>query len=360
MQANGEMLRLARQRKGFQQKDAAKQLGVDQSLLSRMENGVSEIRDEALTRAEQVYEVRRSFFFQTDPIYGAPVSVHPMWRRKADVTARDMDKIVAEMNQRVMHLRRFLEAADIGTAHDLPRLDIDDYGDPGRIASVLRAHWHVPQGPVRDLTVLVERAGVVVVHSPMAGAAVSGVTFAISGLPPVVMLNSDQPSDRMRFTLAHELGHLVMHRFPSPQMEDEANTFASAFLIPDGDIAPALMSRRIDLPLLASLKPEWKVSMQALLMKAKNLGFLTRNQEEYLWKQMSARGWRLREPPELDFPQERTTIVHNLLKVFTTHLGYSREEFAKILHIYSAELEALYPSEKDEEGHARPKFTVIG
>jgi transcriptional regulator with XRE-family HTH domain len=83
MQPNGNMLRLARQRRGFQQTEAAKRLGVDQSVLSRMENGMADIREETLSRAAAVYEFPASFFFQTDPVYGAPVSVHPMWRKKA-------------------------------------------------------------------------------------------------------------------------------------------------------------------------------------------------------------------------------------------------------------------------------------
>jgi Zn-dependent peptidase ImmA (M78 family) len=358
MQANGDMLRLARQRKGFQQVDAARGLGVDQSLLSRMENGVSEIRDEILTKAAGFYSVPRTFFFQTDPIYGAPVSVHPMWRRKADVTAREMDAVVAEMNLRVMHLKRFLEAADIAKSAELPRLDIEDYGDPEQIATIVRSHWGVPRGPIRDLTVLVERAGVLVVHSNMAGASVSGVTFSVPGLPPLIVLNNEQPADRMRFTLAHELGHLVMHRFPSPQMENEANAFASALLMPSPDIAPLLSARRIDLPLLASLKPEWKVSMQSIIMKAKSLNLLTRNQEEYLWKQMSARKWRLREPPELDFAPEAPTVVRSLVSIFRVQLGYSQEELTKLLNLYEEEISALYPD--PDEPRSRPKFTVLG
>ena len=358
MQPNGDMLRLARQRKGFQQTDAAKRLDIDQSLLSRMENGVSEIRDELLARAEAVYEVRRSFFFQTDPIYGVPVSVHPMWRKKADVSSRDIDAVVAELNMRVMHLRRFLEAADVAKVNDLPRLDIEDYGDPERVAGLVRSHWKLPPGPIRDLTVLVERAGVLVVHSAMAGAAISGVTFSVPGMPPLVVLNSDQPADRMRFTLAHELGHLVMHRFPSPDMENEAHALASALLMPAADIQPLLQSRRIDLPLLASLKPEWKVSMQSIIMRAKSLNLLTRNQEEYLWKQMSVRKWRMREPAELDFVHETPSVITNLVKIFRDHLGYSPEEISRLLHIPELEFHKLYPIEEPER--TRPKFTVIG
>jgi Zn-dependent peptidase ImmA (M78 family)/transcriptional regulator with XRE-family HTH domain len=358
MSPNPNMLRLARQLKGFQQTEAAKKLEIDQSLLSRMENGVSEIRDDVLMRAGSLYDVRRSFFFQADPIYGAPVSVHPMWRRKADVTARDLDSIVAEMNVRVMHLRRFLEAADVAKVNDLPRLDVEDYEGPAEIAALVRSHWQVPRGPIQDLTVLVERAGVLVVHSAMSDAAVSGVTFSAPGMPPLIVLNSSQPADRMRFTLAHELAHLVMHKFPTADMENEANAFASAFLMPSADIGPLLRSRKIDISLLAALKPEWKVSMQSVIMRAKSLGLLNRNQEEYLWKQMSARKWRLREPPELDFAHERPSVVFNLVKIFRDQLGYSHEETSKLLHIFESRLHNLYPIDNDTRD--RPKFTVIG
>tara|TARA_R110001599_G_scaffold6485_1_gene31782 strand:- start:2895 stop:3968 length:1074 start_codon:yes stop_codon:yes gene_type:complete len=357
MQANGEMLRLARQLQGFHQIEAARLLGIDQSLLSRMENGVAEIRDEIVLSASRAYEVRSSFFYQSDPIYGAPVSVHPMWRKKADVHARDVDSVVAEMNVRVMHIRRFLEAADIATAHDLPRLDVEDYGDPQKIAALVRAHWQIPRGPIKDLTVLVERAGVLIINSPMAGASISGVTFSTPGMPPLIVLNSDQPADRMRFTLAHELGHLVMHRFPSPDMENEANQFASHLLMPNEDIAPLLRARKIDLTLLASLKPEWRVSMQSIIMKAKSLALLSRNQEEYLWKQMSARKWRLKEPAELDFAPEKPSVIGNLLKVYRDHLGYSQEELSKLLHIYPHRIEQFYPN---EGARVKSKFTVIG
>lgn len=357
MQANGDMLRLARQLQGFQQSEAARLLGIDQSLLSRMENGVAEIRDEIILGASRAYEVRGSFFYQSDPIYGAPVSVHPMWRKKADVHARDLDSVVAEINVRVMHVRRFLEAADVASAHDLPRLDVEDYGDPAKVAALIRAHWQVPRGPIRDLTVLVERAGALISHSPMGGASISGVTFSTPGLPPIIVLNSEQPADRLRFTLAHELGHLVMHRFPSSNMENEANQFASHLLMPDQDIAPMLRARKIDLSLLASLKPEWRVSMQSILMKAKSLGLLSRNQEEYLWKQMSARKWRLREPPELDFVPEKPSVIANLVKIYRDHLGYSTEELSKLLHIYPGRVDQFYP---EDDTQMRSKFTIIG
>ena len=357
MQANGAMLRIARQRKGFQQTEAAALLGIDQSLLSRIENGFVEPRDEIILRAEAAYDLPKSFFTLTDPVYGAPVSVHPMWRRKADVGIREMDAIVAELNIRVMHIRRLLDGAEYTHANELPRLDIDDFGTPEHVAALIRAHWKVPRGPIKDLTSLVERAGVLVAHSPLGGAAVSGVTFATPGLPPLIVLNSEQPGDRLRFTLAHELGHLVMHRFPSPQMEEEANAFASALLMPAQDIRPYFVGRRIDLALLAALKPEWKVAMQALLMRATSLELITRNQSQYLWKQISARRLRLREPPELDFEPERPSVISTMLRVHIDALGYTMQELARLLHVREQGLKELY--QLNEGAPARPRFTVM-
>jgi Zn-dependent peptidase ImmA (M78 family) len=356
MPANGAMLRLARQLKGFHQTEAAVKLGIEQSLLSRVENGLVEAREEMLLRAENVYEQPRSFFELTDPVYGAPVSVHPMWRRKADVSVSEMDAIIAEANVRVMHLRRLLEGAEYKHANDIPRLDIDDYDDPETIAGLVRAHWKVPKGPLMDLTLLVERAGVLVAHSAFGGASVSGVTFSARGLPPLIVLNDEQPADRLRFTLAHELGHLVMHRFPSPTMEEEAHTFASALLMPAADIRPYLIGRRIDLERLAALKPEWKVAMQALLMRATALGLVTKHQAQYLWKQINARRLRLREPPELDFDPERPTVISSMLRLHMDALGYSIEELAQMLHVRVSTLNGLYGVAPKEQ---RPKFTIL-
>jgi Zn-dependent peptidase ImmA (M78 family)/transcriptional regulator with XRE-family HTH domain len=358
-EANGQMLRIARQRRGFQQNDAAKRLGVDSSLLSRMENKLVEIREDVVLRASKIYNFPKQFFEQTDPIYGPPVSVHPMWRRKADVTVRELDSVVAELNIRVMHLRRLLDGADVEHTNNLPKLDISEYGSAEKIASVVRAHWQLPSGPLHDLTLCVERAGIIVAHSDLSKASISGVTFAVPGMKPLIVLNSDMPADRMRFTLAHELGHLIMHRFPNANMEQEANEFATSLLTPASDVKPYLIGRKVDLALLASLKPEWRVSMASLLMTARKIGAINQNQSVYLWKQLSTRGMRLREPPELDFPIEKPTILANLINVHTGQLGYSEPELANLLVVYESELDDLKYLEKRHEKPGRPRFTIV-
>ncbi len=340
---NGGLLRVARQRKGYSQGDAARHLGMQQQVtLSRYENGATVPSEEFAARAATVYGFPTSFFYQPDAPFGAPVSVHPMWRKKHDVSARELDAIVAELNIRAMHTRRMLEAVVFAPRHDIPRLEPDDFnGDIERVAALVRAHWRLPPGPVSNLTEAVERAGAMVVHSDLNGSAVSGVTIAAPGMPPIIILNAADPADRMRFTLAHEIGHLVMHKFPGPTMEDEANEFARSLLMPSADIKASLMGR-VDLRRLAALKPEWRVSMQAILYRAQSLNLVGKSEAGWLWRQFGALKMRLAEPAELDFPREQPAVVERMVGLHLDVFGMSNAEFATLLHMHEDDLWNYY------------------
>src|SRR5260370_10566357 len=104
-----------------------------------------------------------------------------------------------------------------------------------------------------------------------------------------------------------------MHRIPTLQMEREANAFAGAFMAPANDVGPYFSQRRIDLALLANLKPEWRMAVASLLYRAKQLGFVNDNQTRYLLQQFTAHKIRMREPPELDFPSEKPTTMPKVL-----------------------------------------------
>jgi Zn-dependent peptidase ImmA (M78 family)/transcriptional regulator with XRE-family HTH domain len=339
---NNGLLRVARQRNGFSQGEAADRLGIPQVTLSRYENAVAIPNDYFVSLAAAIYDLPVSFFRQPDAVVGAPVSVHPMWRKKADVTVHDLDRIVGEINIRIMHIRRMLEAVEYTPQTEIPRLDLEDYrGDIEHIASIVRAHWLLPSGPIENLTIAVERAGAAVVHSSLSGSSVSGVTISVPGLLPIIVLNEEQPADRLRFTLAHELGHLIMHRFPSATMEGEANEFASALLMPKNDVTIAL-SGKLDLRRLAALKPEWRVSMQALLYRAQSLGLIGKQQAGWLWRQFNMNRIKLREPPELDFPQEQPGVITRMVRLHLDTFGYLAGEFAKLLHIHEKQLGEFY------------------
>ena len=340
---NGEMFRLARQFRGHTQRELAAALSAEPSTISRIENDVAQPSTDLVSRAAEKLRVPSEFFYQTERIYGLPVSVHPMWRKKASAPQHETDRALAELNIRIMHLRRLKRSVEYEPILPMPEFDIESYdGDAEKIAILVRRTWLLPAGPVKDLTAWVERAGCFVIHVDLPPSAMDGVTLRVPDAPPCIFLNKNLPSDRMRFTLAHELGHLVMHRLPTPDMEQEANAFAGEFLMPANDIRPFFLGRRIDLRLLAALKPEWRVSMQTLLYRAKKLDLVDPNQYRYLWQQFNIHKIRMREPPELDIENERSSLMLKLVSLHLDQLGYSMSELAKLAVMHESEVVDLY------------------
>tara|TARA_R100000789_G_scaffold13067_1_gene16779 strand:+ start:11552 stop:11968 length:417 start_codon:yes stop_codon:yes gene_type:complete len=126
-------------------------------------------------------------------------------------------------------------------------------------------------------------------------------------------------------------------------MEAEANEFASALLIPTRDIRPHISGRRLTIQRLAVLKPVWRVSMAALLYRAKEISAITNNQSQYLWRQMSSMGYRRSEPPELDLEVEMPTVLPEIVRLHLEELGYSVSDLAHALHAREDDLRTLHP-----------------
>jgi Zn-dependent peptidase ImmA (M78 family) len=169
-----------------------------------------------------------------------------------------------------------------------------------------------------------------------------GFSTYINGNIPVVFVNKDLPPDRFRLTIAHELGHLILHFGhkvgPDRDLEAEAYSFAIEFLVPENNIRPYFS--KITIEKLADLKSYWYVSMQALLKYSNSLGIVTGNQYRYLWMQMGSLGYRKNEP--VSIPKESPGLVTEMVEAYLSELGYSKEELASVLHIYVPELETMY------------------
>jgi Zn-dependent peptidase ImmA (M78 family) len=157
----------------------------------------------------------------------------------------------------------------------------------------------------------------------------------------VVLINGSLPGDRYRFTLAHETAHLTLHHhlaWPGENIENEANAFASELLMPAKDIRNFL--NRPTLAKLATLKPYWKVSIQALLMRASQLSLINDRQKRYLWAQISGAGYRTTEP--LPLQPEEPSLIHELVDCHLNDLGYDEASMGRLLHLELKEFRSQY------------------
>lgn len=340
LQFNSKILLIARQARRLSQSELSELTGIDQGLLSKIENGLREPSEDVVRRLSEELKFPPEFFYQSGRIYGLPVSVNT--RKRCSVGVHQLDFILAEVNIRLWNLKKLLQSIELLPPElPLPSLDVDVYsGDIEKIADLVRRTWLLPRGPIDNITECLERAGCVVFWCDFDNIAVDGVTIAsFQDMPICIFLNKHRPADRMRFTLAHELGHIVMHKIPHPEMEEQADHFASAFLMPYHDITEQfkMIGNRITLQNLAYLKPIWRVAMQALLMRAKSIGAISKTQSEYLWKQISIAKIRLQEPPELDFSHEEPKTLKTVLNLHFGELGYSISELSEAVYLYETE-----------------------
>jgi Zn-dependent peptidase ImmA (M78 family) len=142
-------------------------------------------------------------------------------------------------------------------------------------------------------------------------------------------------ADRERFTLAHELGHLIMHDLPTPpdNAEREADAFASEFLMPAAEIGPQLAG--IDLAKAANLKRHWKTAMSALIRRARDLGRIDERRYTSLNVQLSQKGWRKVEPVQIE--HEQPTLIPKMIKVHHDIHDYDVAVLARLTGLSVAE-----------------------
>lgn len=344
------MLVLARESRAMTQADVATAMTaaspsgatpVSQGYVSRAESGRLTVGEDRL----ELYACALGYPPQLlclDPhVSGVGVGlIHH--RKRASLTASALKRLHAQLALVRLQLTGLASAAPAAGGHRIPRVAIDDFTTAKDAARQVRRAWDLGPGPVPDVIEAVEEAGGLVLVRDLG----SGLLDAVSqwdGGPqaPLILVNSHAPGDRCRFSVAHELGHLVMHTEPGAgaQQEKQADAFAAEFLMPAADIREAF-SRGVDLSKLSELKRVWKVSMSALLRRALTLNAITEWQYRTVVIEMSALGYRTAEPVEIapEQPRRVSALVHTLL----SERGLAVEDAACCAHLLPEDFQRLY------------------
>jgi len=337
---NPEMVTLARESRGLTQKELADLLSLSPGWLSRVEAGLRSVQEPYLRKLSDTLFYPVSFFTQKQPIC-APTVTEVFHRKRQSVTEKTLNRIHAQVNIRTMHLSKMMQGVDIGDV-DIRPIELNDFdGKAKDVALIVRAAWKLPHGPVANLIEVIERARGTVVPFDFGVRDIDAISRWPIGMAPLFFVNANSPMDRLRFTLAHELGHIIMHQNSiDPNMEHQADQFAAEFLIPEREIRPYLVNLSLDK--LAVLKPYWKVSMAALLKRAADLNAITPRHARTLWMNMGKAGYRLREPVELGIPREQPTLLKEIIHVYLADLDYSVQELGELLQLFEEELYQMY------------------
>lgn len=348
----GQRVKQVRELLGMTQTELAARCNVTQPFVARIEGGTVMPPGPFIQCLSHRTGFPEAFFSET------PNGDFPMgsllFRARASVTerrAREMHRhgeVVFEIASRLIQRIRPVRL----------RLPLGVGTEPHRAAALSRSELGLaPDTPVKNVTLALERAGILVLAIPrrFEDRDAFSLWAGSENRRPVIIVGAGSPADRLRFSLCHELGHLVMHQpVPGPitDIERDAHQFAADFLLPAAGIAQELVPP-YNLDLFAALKQRWGVSIQALIRRARDLGILTLRQYKYLFQKLSLRGWRKTEPVVI--PLERPRGLRQMAELlYGLPIDYARvagdvcmpEEFVReIIEVHAGRATAAGPQQ---------------
>jgi len=305
----------------------AAMIGVSPATVSKWRAGHQDPEADALERLASVINVSPEWFTRPLP---AKVSL-PLFRSNASahVAARQMLEARLEWAQDIsIALEEFVDFPEV-------KLPVRRYESPEQIsasdieevACECRDLWGLGRRAIPDLALAVEGAGVILVREETGIAPIEGLSAWSEALQrPMIMLSADKANGfRSRFDLAHELGHLVLHkgieRSTDPvrykQMEDQAHRFAGAFLLPAETFATEVKTP-VTLDSLLLLKQRWGVSVAAIVMRLHALGIIDQEEKSLLFKRRSARWGVKSEPGDEGRPPEQPRLLKRTIELLAS------------------------------------------
>ena len=291
---NGLRLRQVRELKGFTQSQLAEVINVNQSTIAYIEGGFSQPSEDLLERICKETGFPAQFFARME-VTDFPLG-SLLYRSRTRLDA--IDKAKANRYGQFM----FEVAEHLSNRLNVKYLRQSRLKDPITAAQMTRSELGLsPDKPIDHLIFEAERHGVLVFNTPEPIEKVDAYS-AWAGADekkPVIILTNNHAGERMRFTIAHELGHLVMHSMifgDIQEFEREADRFAAELLMPEA-VMRDLIVQPFTLYDAIKLKNYWKVSIQAVLHRVSELQMINERQYKNLIVQLSRLKAKL---PELD------------------------------------------------------------
>lgn len=327
----GMRLREAREARGLHAISLAEMLGITRSAISLYENGNASPQPEMMQKIANILHLPISFFLK--PIQDVPTTDPIFYRSMSSATKTA--RIRAERwfywlhDYIIPYIRQYITLPEV----TIPRFKVSDFHkltneDVEEIAVDIRHQWGLGDGPVSNMTLLLENNGVVISRIELGADTLDAFSVWCSDdNTPYIILSSDKNSAvRSRLDAAHEFAHLVLHSNMNRKqinnsndfklIEEQAFRFASAFLVPSKTFCRDFYSPSLDT--LRSLKSKWLVSIGMMIKRASDLDIITEEQTRRMWINYNRRGWRKAEPLDRNLQIETPRLLRKAIDLINT------------------------------------------
>ncbi len=335
---NPKQITFARVRRRLTKAQLAKELGVTSRSLQNYETGASAPDLELLARIAKLLKFPQQFFFIDEDM--PEIKEHAVSFRKLSKMTDGMKACAFATGAIAFKVNQWVE-----DRFSLPQADLPDLSDlgPEEAAATLRRAWGLGNAPIPNMVHLLESKGIRVFSLTEETREVDAFCTWYEG-KPFVFLNTIKSAERSRFDAAHELGHLVRDIYSmqhgqahGPEMERQADAFASAFLMPKESVA-ANQPPAYTIKYLMKLKHYWGVSLAALAYRFNALGLVSEWNYRSLCIEIAKNGYRTNEPEPM--VRETSQLLTKVLDILHSR-KQGRREIAESLCLSVDEINAL-------------------
>lgn len=337
----GSQLTFAREYRGYTQKDLVNNIdGLSQSNLSNFEHGLDKLSDSLLEKIMSFLGFPVSFLDLSVVDYVE----NKHYRTKSTISIKNkkqIDKFTSLVSYCFDCLAEFVELPEYKFGdYDLEEMAIT----ASDVAKQVRRQFRLGNEPIKNICRLLEANGVFIYQWDCPYPTFDGVSMVTGNGYHLVIINKNVSNDRIRRTLAHELGHSMMHECtsifvgPNRDKESEADEFASELLMPQIAIRDSLYGLTTSkLPLL---KRYWLVSMVSLIVRAERINCIDKKKEKNMMIEASRKHWRTKEP--IDVPIDEPSVIKQSLNLIKNSFGYNIEVLAKTMRLPTDIVENIF------------------
>jgi Zn-dependent peptidase ImmA (M78 family)/transcriptional regulator with XRE-family HTH domain len=347
----GANIRLARLFHGMTLEDLAVGIGKTRQYVHKIETEQISPPASVLNEIASMTQVDPVFFTRS---YSASISEEHCHFRKNFSARASVKHIALAKGEMFRRLVAEVESEIKLPGNRIPQRDARSLVEIEQAAEFCRRYWGLGLGPLQSATRLAETVGAVV--TSFRGLSREVDAYSISAARPIIVVNQEDSSAcRLRFDVAHELGHLVLHVGKitgDRKTESEANRFAGAFLMPRSSFVkefPRLRGIHLNWQGLAEMKLRWKVSKAAILYRAKQLSLISEDQYKTGFIRLSRGGEARGEREDHLIAREEPEIFSAAVNMVCEHRGQSLEQYAQSVGVRAAVLQEFLPSVSDAD-----------
>ncbi|MCQ4924987.1 XRE family transcriptional regulator [Tissierella carlieri] len=345
---NGTRLRSARTYRGMTITELADNLGVASKSISQYESNQSFPQFDTLMNIIRTLRFPREYFYEQDNI---EISIGNTYFRNSSKMSKKEESMQKEKTKLIGKLFIFLSEYI-----KFPDLNLPEFDEELSIeykALKLREYWGLGEDPITDIIYVLEKNGIIIssMHTNSENVDAFSQQQNINGKKHyIIVLGNDKSSaTRRQFSVAHELGHIILHdgflelenmtREELRKIENEAHCFATAFLLPKNAFSKDIQLHPTNPEYYKELKKKWRTSISAMTVRGNQLGIISYNSYQSLMNKMSRLGWKIDEPLDDTLIMSTPTVLRRAIDIILDNGILDELGITKALSLFGLSLD---------------------